>query len=299
MVGLVMAAARFAYAPTTPNDLFMSLCPARELLAGRDPYGDVCIILNPATGHPWPTNPLTAALVVLPLAWLPWGLAAALVVGLVAAIREGDPARLVVFLSFPYLFGFCWAQWTPLTVAVALSPTLLPLALVKPHIGLPILLTHLTWRRTLACAAFGLLTLALDPTWPLRWLEQTRGFDGVVPALTLAGLLLPLLVLRWRDPDARFILLAACVPQRFFHDAFVLAAVPRNRREAILWTASTWLIGLAVVLPISIYVLYFIVTYWSALALVLLRRRDVPQGAAYGTDQTRHGADRLPAETPS
>lgn len=305
LVGLVVAAARFAYAPTSPSDLHMSLCPARELLAGRDPYGQVCIIQNPATGQPWPSNPLTAALVVLPLATLPWGLAAAIVVGLVAAalawglLRDGDPGRLVVLLSFPFVFGFCFAQWTPLNVAVALSPALLPLALVKPHIGLPVLLTRLTWRRALGCAAFGLAALAIDPSWPLRWLDQTRGFDGVIPAFTLAGAALPLLLLRWRDRDSWFVLLAACIPQRFFHDAFILAAVPRNRREAVIWTASTWLILLAVVLPISIYLLYFVVSYWAALAIVLLRRLDTERAAIHGADQTGHGADRLSVETRS
>jgi len=128
-----------------------------------------------------------------------------------------------------------------LLLAVALLPALLPLTLVKPHIGLPIALTRLTWRRALACAVFGLATFAIMPDWPLRWLRLVGGFNGYIPLLTLPGVLLLLALLRWRDLDARYLLLCAIIPQRALYDAPILAAALRTRTEMMVWVLVTWL----------------------------------------------------------
>jgi hypothetical protein len=56
--------------------------------------------------------------------------------------------------------------------------------------------------------------------------------------------LLGLALLRYRDRDARLLLLAALMPQRWFYDAFILWLIPKTRRE-IIWTIFfSWSAGL-------------------------------------------------------
>lgn len=246
-IGLAILLIRLLPIARFGNDTAWPHCYAQQLLAGRDPYGSACQFIEPGTGRLYPANPLTTAVVLLPLAPLSQAHAAALAAALsgglaaFALLRTGPAWRLLALLSAPALHALYYAQWGVLLLAVALLPALLPLALVKPHIGLPIALTRLTRRRALACAAFGLATLLLLPDWPLRWLGQVGGFDGFVPLLTLPGVLLALALARWRDPDARYLLLCAVVPQRALYDAPILAAALRTRAELLAWSLATWL----------------------------------------------------------
>jgi hypothetical protein len=53
-----------------------------------------------------------------------------------------------------------------------------------------------------------------------------------------------LALLRHRDRDAIFLLLAAAMPQRWFYDTFILWLIPQTRRQ-ILWTALiSWAAGI-------------------------------------------------------
>ena len=79
------------------------------------------------------------------------------------------------------------------------------------------------------------------PDWPLRWLRLVGGFNGYIPLLTLPGVLLLLALLRWRDLDARYLLLCAVIPQRALYDAPILAAALRTRAEMVVWVLVTWL----------------------------------------------------------
>ena len=246
-IGLAILVIRLLPIARFGNDTAWPHCYAREVLAGRDPYGPACQFFEPGTGRLYPANPLTTAVVLLPFAPLSQAHAAALVSAMsgglaaFALLRTGRAWRLLALLSAPALHALWFAQWGVLLLAVALLPALLPLTLVKPHIGLPIALTRLTWRRALACAVFGLATFAIMPDWPLRWLRLVGGFNGYIPLLTLPGMLLLLALLRWRDLDARYLLLCAIIPQRALYDAPILAAALRTRAEMVVWVLVTWL----------------------------------------------------------
>jgi hypothetical protein len=260
------------------GDLSWPLCGARAIFAGRDPY--TCPRTTP-DGHVWPTNPLTTALTVAPLALFPDAVAGALFIGLSAALltfgltREGQWWRLLALASPMFVYSVIVIQWAPLLMAVALYPVLLPLTLAKPQTGLPVALTRLTPRRALACALFGLVSLVIDPTWPLRWLPQTRTFDGFIPMLLLPfGPLMLLALWRWRDPSAQLLLLLALMPQRTWYDQLLLWLIPHSWRGMLVLTVTSWagvLAWLAVGLVGDHQALVACV-YLPALVLVLTRR---------------------------
>jgi len=86
-----------------------------------------------------------------------------------------------------------------------------------------------------ACVVVGLASLAVKPNWPWLWLRQAGNYQHFIPILVLPGALLVLALLRYRDRDACFLLLSACMPQRWFFDSFTLWLIPQSRRE-IIWT---------------------------------------------------------------
>ncbi|GAB4200215.1 MAG: hypothetical protein OHK0022_21100 [Roseiflexaceae bacterium] len=256
-IALIVGAASLVYRVLDRdaiNDLYFPLCGGAAVLQGIDPYGGSCEILY--QGKVFPPNPLTTVLVAVPFAPLGlfgsallWACGTGLLV--YGLLKDGEWWRLLVLVSGPYWQAFLTHQWSPLILAVALLPGLLPLAMVKPQTGLPVILTNLTWRRALACAAFLLLTFVLDPTWPLRWLPQTQTYNGYVPLLALpVGLLLPLVLIRWREKHAQFLFLMSIVPQRGLYDLLSLWSVVENRRQLVVLNLLSWaLFGLAFFFP--------------------------------------------------
>jgi hypothetical protein len=242
-----------------------------DLLAGRDPYA------YPVTLTPM-AYPLTAALVAAPFEIFPASIAAGVFFGLSSGLlafgltRDDQWWRLLVFLAFPYWHALQVVQWSPLLFAVALFPALLPLTLAKPHIGFPIAVTRLTWRRAIACALFGLLSLALLPDWPLRWLAHQAAPQEYLPPLVILpfGPLLLLALARWRDERARFLVILAAVPQRLFYDSFVLWLIPQTAREVLALVGLSWLMYICWFFwPAAGMEFMVLLLYLPALALVL------------------------------
>ena len=219
-------------------DFTWAIRAAQHLLAGKNPYDT-----------PLEQYPLTAALFGLPLVLLRPEVAAALFYGISSALlalgltRQGY-ARLLIFLAYPYWAGMLTAQWTPLIAASAFFPMLLPATLAKPQIGLPVALTHVSWRGVLACLVFLLLTLIALPSWPLLWIHQFGYYEHFIPLLVLPGPLLILALWRYRDRDAWLLLLAAIMPQRWFFDAFILWLIPKTRREILFTAFFSWGAGI-------------------------------------------------------
>jgi len=210
-------------------DFGWALHAARYMLAGKNPYDT-----------PLQQYPLTAAIFAMPFVWLRPEVAAASFYGISSAalaflITRDGYHRLLIFLAYPYWAGILTAQWSPLILASAFLPWLLPATLAKPQIGLPIALTHLSWRGIAACVAAVLLTLALMPRWPWLWIGQFRYYSHFFPILVLPGPLLVLALLRYRRREAWVLFLAALMPQRWFFDSFTLWLIPKTRRE-LLWT---------------------------------------------------------------
>jgi len=211
---------------------------AHQLLARRNPYDTS-----------FEQYPLTAGLFALPFVHLEPEIAAGLFYGLSSALlafgltRTGYH-RLLVFLAYPYWAALLTAQWSPIIAASTFFPLLLPLTMAKPQVGIPVFLTSVTRRGLGACLLIGALSLAVMPRWPWLWLAQTNHYEHFIPLLVLPGPLLLLALWRDRDRDAIFLLLMACMPQRWFFDSFVLWLIPKSRRE-IIWTAVfSWGAGL-------------------------------------------------------
>jgi hypothetical protein len=222
-------------------DFMWALYPARELLAGRNPYGH----LPPgAIGYP-----MTAIILAVPFTWLSDPMAAGVFFGISSALltlgltRDGYH-RLFVFLAYPYWAGLLTAQWVPLIMAGAFFSLLLPLTTTKPQIGLPVLLTHWNKRGILACLVFLGITFLVMPAWLKYWLVQAVRYEHYIPLVILPGPLLLLALLRYRERGAQLLLLSAAMPQRWFYDAFTLWLIPRSRREALFTAVFSWGAGI-------------------------------------------------------
>ena len=220
------------------GDFNWAIWAARDLLAHRNPYD-----------REMQLYPLTAAIFGLPFVWMRPEVAGGLFYGLSSALmafglsRDGYH-RLLVFLAYPYWSGLIAVQWTPLLVAAAFFPILLPAIVVKPQIGLPIFLTSATKRGLLACALVVGLSFLVMPRWPWYWPRWFYEYARYVPLLVLPGPLLALAAWRFRDRDARLLLLMAMVPQRWFYDALILWLIPKSRREIMATVGMSWVAGI-------------------------------------------------------
>jgi hypothetical protein len=221
-------------------DFNYALREARELLAGRDPY----VIF-----HGTPSYPLPAAIVGLAFIWVKPEIAAGLFFGLSSALlafglaRQGY-TRLLVFLAYPYWAAMITVQWAPLVMASALLPWLLPVTTAKPQLGAPVFLTYPTRRGVVGCVLLLLVSLAVMPNWPLRWLAGVGEHTHYVPLLSLPGPALLLALWRRRDPDSHLFLLNALAPQHWFYDSFVLWLIPQDRREILATVCLSWGAGI-------------------------------------------------------
>ncbi len=244
LVGCVSALITYAFQTAFgrgAGDLTWAIRLLPDIFAGIDPYG-YSIDLTPMA------YPLTAGIVAYPFAAFPPELAAAVFMGLSTGLmtfgllRQGW-WRLLILCSYPFWLTLYTVQWSPLLLAVALFPSLLPITMAKPHIGLSVALTNLTWRRTVACVLLGLLSLALLPDWPFRFLgHQAALVRYVWPLFALPfGPLLLLALFRHKQQRAWFLLLLAAVPQhRWGYDALLLWFVPQSPRGALLLLLGGW-----------------------------------------------------------
>ena len=216
---------------------------ARDIIAGHDPYAQPLV---DEAGQLWPTNPVTTAMPFLPVAWAPDAVVTAVVFGAISALlalgltRGGELWPLLTFASPAYVSCIISAQWPPLVLATYYLPGILPLALVKPSIALPVLLTRLNLKRGLGCAAVLGATFILCPWWwPADWLSPSMAvYTGFTPILTVPGLLIPLALLRWRDRSAWILVIAALVPQRIPYDQLILWLIPQNAKRSLILSAS-------------------------------------------------------------
>jgi hypothetical protein len=220
------------------GDFTWALRGARDLLAGRNPYDDHAQLY-----------PLTTFFWGLPLLPFPAEVAAGLFFGASSGllafglIRDGFH-RLLVFLAYPYWAAILTTQWTPLIAASALLPWLMPAALAKPQIGLPVLLARhnrLGW--ILSALVIG-VSFVIMPRWPWYWVQHMGSYDHFFPVLVAPGFLLLLALFRLGDRDARLLLLAACMPQRWFYDPFILWLIPKTRKELLATVSFSWGLGL-------------------------------------------------------
>ncbi len=219
-------------------DFQWALRSAQHALTGTKLYDD-----------PFELYPMTAALFAVPFLRLPAEIAAASFFGISSAIlalglTQKSYAQLFVFLAYPYWAAILTAQWTPLIMASAFFPLLLPASMAKPQVGLPVAATHLTRRGITACAVWILLTFVLTPRWPWLWVQQWRHYNHFIPLLLIPGPLLLLALRRYRERDCWLLLLASLMPQRWFYDTFILWLIPKTRREILFTALLSWGAGI-------------------------------------------------------
>lgn len=220
------------------GDFNWAVVAAQDLLAHRNPYD-----------RPMQLYPLTCALFGLPFVWLHPEVAGGAFYGLSSALmafglsRHGYH-RLLAFMAYPYWAGIIEAQWAPLIIASAFFPLLLPATLAKPQLGIPVAFTSITKRGLLACLAVVALTFLVMPRWPWFWIAHFYKYERFIPLLVLPGPLLALALLRYRERDARLLLLMAALPQRWLYDPLILWLIPKSRRELVYTVGLSWLAGI-------------------------------------------------------
>ena len=283
--------------PQYASDLDQLHYAARLLLAGRDPYAAIGRGLNGPNWH-WPLYyPLTAVLLIVPLAWMPIVAARAVfsaVSGLALgwALAGGPAWRRAVFVSGAWMFGVIAGQWAPLFLAAVFLPELAWVTSAKPTIGLAAVAGTTRWQRLPAAIAAGALlvviSLAVMPSWPLEWWRATRNASHIRP-LVSSALGLPLLAaaVRWRRPEARLLLVLALVPQNpGIYETVLLFSIPKNAFQAGYFVLASWLVAIFspasssfrdfaafadVLRPIMLATMYL-----PALAMVLPRANEGP-----------------------
>lgn len=230
------------------GDFNWAVVGARDIIHGKSPYHDPAL----AFGNQYPFSaplyyPIPALVFALPFSWLPAFLAGAVFVGLSSfllaygALREGT-RYLPLFLSAPFFVALYVAQWSPLLMASAFLPWLLPLWIVKPNIGLPIAATFAS-RRAIACSlTIVFVSMSLIPSWTYDWLRNLLSMPHHEPAIvTFPGILVLLAAFAWRWRNSRILLLLAIVPQLlFFYDQLPLWLVPTTWRQGCALTFVSW-----------------------------------------------------------
>jgi hypothetical protein len=212
---------------------------ARAWLSGLDPYA-VTPSAAPYLIDDRFLYPLPSVIAITPFAALPLAVAAAAFFGLSSsllgyALARDRWDRLPLFLSFPYVMAASLGQWSPLVMATALLPATGFLNVLKPNLGLALTFSRPSKAALIGGPALLVASLALDPSWPLKWVANARITGGHPPVLlTIWGCWLGLAALRWRREDARLVLGMAAVPQvPMFYDQLPLLLVQRNRRHAM------------------------------------------------------------------
>ncbi len=227
----------FVFSQPHPPDFAAWYRGAQVLLSGANPYR------LPLLSTSWPFDeplyyPLPTLLVTLPLAKLSLPVAGALFMGISGALlawlvsRDGL-WRLWLFGTASYLMACRLGQWSPLLTAVTFLPAAGILAVMKPNLGLAILAYRPTVRAIIGCIAIGLLSFAILPSWLADWHANLASVIAhPAPIATTGGPILLLALLRWRRPEARLLLVMACVPQLlFWADQLPLFLIPRSKPE--------------------------------------------------------------------
>jgi len=256
-------------------DFQWAIRAARYALSRSNPYNT-----------PLEQYPITAALFAIPFVRLVPDVAAGAFFGissglLAFGLTRHSYTRLLVFLAYPYWAAIITAQWSPLIMAAAFFPILLPVTMTKPQVGFPVAMTHLSRRGVIACIAWVLLSLILLPAWPWLWYGQLGNYEHFFPLFVLPGPLLLLALLGYRERDTWLLLLAAIMPQRWFFDAYTLWLIPKSRREILGTVALSWGAGIWrwYRIPTSFVQVgrWAVLCFYLPMLVVLLTRKYWPQ----------------------
>lgn len=199
----------------------------------------------PAVMYPFTTMLFVGPFMVLPLKWIgPIFCGLTSFVFAYALLYDWKPWRLLVLASVPYLSSLQSIQFAPLLTAAYYLPFLLPLVVIKPQLGLPLLTTGNWSRKTLLTAAvIVLISLIVYPAWPFEWFAygNLSSYEGRSPLTQGLGFLLLLSAIKWRDKRARLLLTMAIIPQRLWYDQLMIFAIPMTRIQLLILLIGSWL----------------------------------------------------------
>src|SRR5262249_22129609 len=145
--------------------------------------------------------------------------------------RLNNP-QLLVFASLSYTSAVLTSEWSPVLVAAALTPALGAILAVKPTISLMLLAAYPRRLSIALAASFGVISVALRPTWQRDWIAGLHTAVHMTPPILLpGGFLLALVAIRWRRPEARLLAAMACIP----HTPILYETVPLFLVARSLW----------------------------------------------------------------
>ena len=242
--------------PSIPHRDFDSVWLAARLLIGhRNPYA----LIGPGGQYEWGFPffyPLTAAVAVLPLAWLPFFAARIIFSGISAGafayvVGKDSWARWPVFLSACMLESASSGQWTALLIAASFTPWAGGLLAAKPNLAAVLLLARPNkrqWIGTAIGACFvAIVAFVLKPNWLLSWYlnVQQYGDPPLVRMLPL-GPIIVLALFRWRRWESRLLLLQGIVTRSVTGYAELpLFLIPETTREAFVLCIGSYLAAMA------------------------------------------------------
>lgn len=255
ILGAVCATYAFAYSASNPefvSDFDQIWAGARALWEDKNPYS----VVGPGREFDWRWPlyyPLPALIVVAPLGLLSVIAARVIFAGLSAALlawavtRDGW-FRLPVFISVSFMVTMELGQWSALYAAAYFLPAMGAIGFAKPNFGIA-LAAAAHRRHALAWVAGGTIALLLvsqllQPGWHEYWLANVRAAPHFTAHLFRPfGFLLLLAALKWRRPEARWLLALSIIPQApTFYDQLLLIALCLTRQESLLFAASTVLL---------------------------------------------------------
>jgi hypothetical protein len=244
LIGIACGVASWATTqlPGFPDqDFAVWYLAAKALVHGDDPYTAVAV--PPFNGF---VHPLPAALVTIPVVWLPVTIAGPLSVGFACGLLAFVASRtawwpLWMFISGAMLLSVMAAQWSPLLSVPLFLPGVVWLGVIKPNVGLALLASRFSWRAVATMATILIACLVVRPTWPHDWLAAVRSSPVHFAVWRAPGGVVLLLVLsKWRRPEARLLAVMALVPSSpIVYEALPLFAIPRIRIEMLVLCMTT------------------------------------------------------------
>jgi hypothetical protein len=240
-----------------PRDFEQVWFAASMLLQHRDPYALVGpgLQFDSRFGLAYP---LTAAVVALPLTPLSglWASIVFVVIGgslFAWTLMAHGYEPLIGFMGAGMVYAAEVAQWSPLYSAIVCVPAVGFFLAAKPTIGAAAFVARPTWWAVVGTVVLTAIAFAIQPNWVDEWrrvLAVPWGQPGALagypaPITQPWGFLIALCLLRWRRPEARFVLALACVPQTpLLYETTPLFLVPRTWKQGALLVVLGYVVAI-------------------------------------------------------
>jgi hypothetical protein len=248
------------FLPDSHTDFSIAWNGAKLLLEGRNPYeliGPGREVSYPFTLH-YPASTLVAA---MPLTLLSERAADLVFVFLSASVlafvaTQENFNRLWIFPSAAFIISARAGQYTPLMAAGYFAPWAAVLLPIKPSTGLAVMGSWSSKRAWVSGGVSAFILLGISflmlPNWPREWIDATTSSgEYVSPLRKMGGFVLLLALLKWRQREARLLLLLALIPQvSSWYEGLLPMLVGRTKRECQLLSLTSSL-GYLMLIPLS------------------------------------------------